>query len=212
MIDRNEMKKSILEHAKKKFFKHGFKKVTMDEIAADLQMSKKTIYENFQTKQILVESVIESKLLGVMETYKVILDAPLDFVEKLYKLWILIGQNYIVIGKVYRNDLRPYHQELWKQLDEARETVFHNFISFLDEGNFLRLIRSDIHNDIILPSYLGALENVMHESKLSRSAYTADDAFYTISTVMFEGVLSESGRRQFTSRKTKDMSSIIKSL
>lgn len=212
MIDRNEMKKTILEHAKKKFFKHGFKKVTMDEIAADLQISKKTIYENFQTKQILVESVIESQLLGVMETYKVILDAPLDFIEKLYKLWILIGRNYVVIGKTYRKDLRPYHQELWKQLDEARETVFHNFISFLDEGKFLRLIRSDIHKDIILPSYLGALENVMHESKLSRSAYTADDAFYTISTVMFEGVLSESGQKQFIPRKTKSMNSIIKSL
>jgi AcrR family transcriptional regulator len=212
MIDRNEMKKRILEQAKEKFFKHGFKKVTMDELAASLQMSKKTIYTIFPTKQNLVESVIESQLLGVMDTYKTILDAPSDLIEKLYKMWLLIGQNYIVIGKVYRNDLRPYHQELWKQLDEARETVFQNFISFLDEGKFLRLIRSDIHNDIILPSYLGALENIMHESKLSRSAYAADDAFYTISTVMFEGILSESGRRQFISRKTINMNSVIKSL
>ncbi len=218
MIDRNEMKKrdeideKIIEYANERFFKHGFKKVTMDELAAGLQMSKKTIYAIFPTKQCLVESVIESQLIGVMNTYKNILDAPSDLIEKLYKMWILIGQNYIVIGKVYRNDLRSYHQELWKQLDEARETVFHNFISFLDEGKFLRLIRSDIHNDIILPSYLGALENVMHESKLSSSAYAADDAFYTISTVLFEGILSESGRKQFTSRKIKDMNSIIKSL
>jgi AcrR family transcriptional regulator len=210
MIDRNEMKKrdeideKIIEYAKERFFKHGFKKVTMDELAAGLQMSKKTIYAIFPTKQCLVESVIESQLVGVMRTYKSILDAPSDLIEKLYQMWLLIGRNYIVIGKVYRNDLRPYHQELWKQLDEARETVFHNFISFFDEGKFLRLIRSDIHNDIILPAYLGALENVMHESKLSRFAYAADDAFYTISTVMFEGLLSESGRRQFTFIKTKE--------
>jgi AcrR family transcriptional regulator len=204
MRDRNDLIKNILEHAKEKFFKHGLKKVTMDELAAELQMSKRTIYEIFPTKQNLVESVIESQLLGVMETYKAILDAPSEFVEKIYKIWLLIGRNYIVIGKVYRNDLRPYHKELWKQLDEARETVFHNFISFLDEGKFLRLIRSDIHNDIILPSYLGALENVIHESKLSRSAYAADDALYTISTVMYEGILSESGRRQFIFIKTKD--------
>ncbi len=203
MMDRNGTKKNILEYAKEKFFKHGFKKVTMDELASGLQMSKKTIYAIFPTKQCLVESVVESQLVGVMRIYKNILDAPSDLLEKLYKIWLLIGKNYIVIGKVYRNDLRPYHQELWKQLDEARETVFQNFISFLDEGKFLRLIRSDIHNDIILPSYLGALENVMHESKLSRSAYAADDAFYTISTVMFEGILTESGRRQFTFIKTK---------
>jgi len=204
--------KRILEYARDKFFKHGFKQVTMAELATGLQISKKTIYEIFFTKQNLVESVVESQLHSVMNNYKDILDAPSDLVEKLYKIWILIGQNYIVIGKVYRHDLRPYHQELWKQLDEARETVFQNFISFLDEGKFLRLIRSDIHNDIILPSYLGALENVMHESKLSRSAYTADHAFYTISTIMFEGLLSESGRKQFTSRKINDVNSIIKSL
>ena len=46
----NELKQSIVDLAYKKFSQHGFKKVTMDEIASELAISKKTVYKHFESK------------------------------------------------------------------------------------------------------------------------------------------------------------------
>ena len=48
-----EIRDRILEKARDMFFKLGFSKVTMDEIAFELGMSKKTLYRYFKTKKNL---------------------------------------------------------------------------------------------------------------------------------------------------------------
>ena len=46
-----EEKNKIIERTEDKFFRDGFYKTTMDEIATDLSMSKKTIYKFFPSKE-----------------------------------------------------------------------------------------------------------------------------------------------------------------
>ena len=187
----------ILEYAKEKFFKHGFKKVTMDELAAEMHMSKKTIYKFFPSKHILIESVIEKQIVDTTDAYNKIIHAHLDYIERLYNLWMLIGKNYVIFGKTYQGELRTYDYALWKQVEEIRKTVFDNFLSFLSEGIFTRVIRSDFRKEVILPSYLGALRGVIHESDIAQYSFSVNEVLSTISTMIFEGMLSDTGKRQF---------------
>ena len=71
------MKDKILHKAADMFLSFGFKSVTMDDIAADLGMSKKTIYSHFSTKKKLVEASTFYVLDNVNETICSILDANL---------------------------------------------------------------------------------------------------------------------------------------
>jgi len=187
----------ILEYAKEKFFKHGFKKVTMDELAAKMHMSKKTIYKLFPSKRILIASVIERQIDEVTKSYNEIIQSQSDYIERLYKLWMLIGKNYVVFGKTYHEELRTYDYMLWKQVEKIRKTVFDNFLSFLSEGIFTRVIRSDICKEVILPSYIGALRGVIHESDMAQYSFSVHEVLSTISTMIFEGMLSDTGKRQF---------------
>ena len=50
-------KEKIANYSKDVFFKSGFYKITMDEIAQGLRMSKKTIYKYFPSKKILFEKL-----------------------------------------------------------------------------------------------------------------------------------------------------------
>src|SRR5690349_12620790 len=55
----------IIAAARSYFFAHGFRSVTMDDLAADLGMSKKTLYAAFASKETLLEAVLNDKFTSV---------------------------------------------------------------------------------------------------------------------------------------------------
>ncbi|EGO64028.1 TetR/AcrR family transcriptional regulator [Acetonema longum] len=56
-METDELKNLILDKAKERFDRFGFKKTTMDEISHDCKISKKTIYEHFKDKEDLFISL-----------------------------------------------------------------------------------------------------------------------------------------------------------
>ena len=56
-------KEKISNYSQDVFFKSGFYKITMDEIAKGLRISKKTIYKYFPSKKNLLEAIVNSFLL-----------------------------------------------------------------------------------------------------------------------------------------------------
>ena len=62
--------KEILKVAKKLFSKYGFKKVSMDEIAKNAGVTKKTVYANFASKEELLNSLIKLELQDMKERFE----------------------------------------------------------------------------------------------------------------------------------------------
>src|SRR5206468_11314777 len=55
----------IVDAARAHFFSHGFRSVTMDDLAAEMGISKKTLYAHFPSKIALLEAVLADKFVGV---------------------------------------------------------------------------------------------------------------------------------------------------
>jgi AcrR family transcriptional regulator len=67
------LRRRVLEAARAHFFSHGFRTVTMDDLAAELGMSKKTLYAHFPSKDALLEAVMNDKFARVsltLETFQ----------------------------------------------------------------------------------------------------------------------------------------------
>src|SRR6266568_9460791 len=60
----------IVDAARAHFFSHGFRRVTMNDLAAELGISKKTLYVHFPGKIDLLEAVLADKLASVEATLK----------------------------------------------------------------------------------------------------------------------------------------------
>ena len=58
-------RQQIVEAARAHFFSHGFRSVTMDDLAEELGISKKTLYAHFPGKIALLEAVLANKFAGV---------------------------------------------------------------------------------------------------------------------------------------------------
>lgn len=70
----NVRKDLILKVAKERFARYGFKKTTMDEIAADLRMGKPTLYYYYQTKEQIYEAVLKFEIDEFNKSLKEILE------------------------------------------------------------------------------------------------------------------------------------------
>src|SRR5438445_8015134 len=60
----------IVEAARAHFFSHGFRSVTMDDLAEELAISKKTLYAHYPGKFDLLEAVLAAKFAGVESMLK----------------------------------------------------------------------------------------------------------------------------------------------
>src|SRR5947208_12079724 len=77
----------IVEAARAHFFSHGFRSVTMDDLAEELGVSKKTLYAYFPGKIQLLEAVLANKFAGVEAKLNEITRAhPHDFATALHEL------------------------------------------------------------------------------------------------------------------------------
>src|SRR5246127_811057 len=83
----DSIRQRIVAAARAHFFNHGFRSVTMDDLAAELGISKKTLYAHFASKSALLEAVLTDKFASVSATLERITSGqPHDFPAALHQL------------------------------------------------------------------------------------------------------------------------------
>ncbi len=94
------MKEKIISKASDLFLKLGFKSVTMDDIAADMCISKKTIYKYFCNKEVLIEESTSKVHQQINDTIN-----------------FIVAQNYNAIEENF--EIRKMFKELFKSVDTS---------------------------------------------------------------------------------------------
>jgi AcrR family transcriptional regulator len=123
-----DAKKDILEQAEVLFLKYGFRSVTMDDIAREMAVSKKTLYQHFKNKDQLVEDVVAhhtaKEQTMVAELQKESVNA-LDEMVRIAKLYA-VELEKISPSAVY--DLQKYYGKLWEETLKSQEEYDVAFI------------------------------------------------------------------------------------
>ncbi|MCG7852331.1 MAG: TetR/AcrR family transcriptional regulator [Methanosarcinaceae archaeon] len=88
-----EAKERLLGVAKERFDRFGFKKTTMDEISRDARVSKKTIYENFKSKEDLFSALFMKEALIARKYVLKELSKYTDPLEKI-RQYLLVSRKY----------------------------------------------------------------------------------------------------------------------
>src|SRR3569623_91684 len=82
----NAARARIVAVARRHFMAHGFRGVTMDDLAAELGMSKKTFYAHFESKKALIEAVLRDKLADANADFERVVEGGKDFPEMIHDL------------------------------------------------------------------------------------------------------------------------------
>src|SRR5215469_9467560 len=104
----------IVAGARRHFFANGFRGVTMDDLAAELGMSKKTLYAHFPSKTALLEAVILVKFRDIEATLsRVTSECANDFAGALRELLAAIQQHTGEIQPSFLRDLQRETPEMF---------------------------------------------------------------------------------------------------
>lgn len=175
------MKEKILHKASEMFLNLGFKSVTMDDIASELGMSKKTIYSHFPTKLKLVEATTFFVVDNVNEAICSILSADHNPIEEVFTIKSVVNNQLKNEKSSPHYQLQKYYPKIFKRLkDKQFESVNECIVSNLKRGIEQGYYRKDIKIDLITRFYFSGNMSLTNKELFPLNTYgmaSLKDAF-----------------------------------
>jgi len=187
----------IVYAARGHFFSHGFRSVTMDDLAEELGISKKTLYIYFPGKFDLLEAVLADKLTSVEATLKeVTLAHPDDFPATLRKLLAGTQRELDEIKPPFVRDMRQKAPDVFKLVERRRAALIQRYMGkFFIDGQRLGMVRKDVPAKLIIEILLAMVQSIMNPSKMEELRMMTKEGYAAILKVVLEGALTAKGRK-----------------
>ena len=194
-------KQKILNLALETFLSEGFYKTTMDDLAAKLRISKKTIYKNFSTKEDLLKEVTQFFLKTNHDAVVDSVKSQSNAVDQLFGITKTIGAIVTRVSDKMISDLHNYAPELWKEIDEFRtKMMIKGFTKIIKQGKKEGYIRN-INTDIMITSFISSLRGVANPEFVISNKITISEALETTISIFLNGILTEKGKKNFSKLK-----------
>jgi AcrR family transcriptional regulator len=205
-LEENEIKEKILHKAAEMFLQFGFSRVTMEEIAVELGMSKKTLYKFFPGKEQLLREMINGMKCKFEDFVQELWgNTDISFLEKLKNLMNYISNQPSAFRGPLSQDLQKNFPLLWEEINESRKThSLNKFNLLLSEGIQKGAFRQDIDQQIVVLLFMNAVQGILNPDVLSQLPYTANQVFESIIKILMEGIFTEEGRHKYLSMKNEE--------
>lgn len=200
MVEEFGIKNRILESCNEMFCKFGYLKVTMEEIASNLCISKKTLYKHFSNKEHLVRELVEKNKTEINSAIeKLISSESTDFFEKLKNLMDFISKQSKKLQGLHIQELIKNHPDIWKEIQEWRKkNILEQFSKLISEGMEKGMFRNDVDKNIVVLLYMAAVHELINPDVFAVVPLSAEQIFSNIIKIVFEGILSEEGRAKYS--------------
>ena len=194
---RDPNRQRIVAAARIHFFSHGFRSVTMDDLAEELGISKKTLYAHFPGKIDLLEAVLADKFAGVEATLKEVTRAHAhDFAAALQDLLAGTHRELDEIKPPFVRDMRQKAPEVFKLVERRRAALIQRYFGkFFVEGQRTGMVRKDVPAKLIIEILLAMVQSIMNPPKMEELGMMPKEGFTGILKIVLEGALTSKGRK-----------------
>jgi AcrR family transcriptional regulator len=183
--------------ARAHFFNHGFRSVTMDDLAEELGISKKTLYAYFPGKFDLLEAVLADKFAGVEAKMKSAAQAqPHNFPATLHELLAGTQRELDEIKPPFVRDMRQKTPHVFKVVERRRAALIERYFGKLFvEGQRSGMVRKDVPAKLIIEILLAMVQSIMNPPKMEELGMMPKEGFAGILKIVLEGALTKKGRK-----------------
>ena len=193
----NNEKEKILDFSLDKFLREGFYKTSMDTIAGELHMSKKTIYKHFSTKEKLVEAIVDKFTLTVGDKIEAVINSKEDSLSKAVHLFEIMGSVAMKLSDKWVGDIQIHMPKLWEKIDEFRTKRAYAVLgSIIKQGQEEGMI-IDKPSELIIHLFVNAIRSIVNPNFLFYQKFNYKEAFNHTFEILFNGILTPKGKKQF---------------
>jgi TetR/AcrR family transcriptional regulator, cholesterol catabolism regulator len=199
-----ETRDKIIETAKVQFMRFGVRSVTMDDIARQAGVSKKTIYQEFADKNQLVYDTFSAALeedIVSMEDLPRIKDG---IIEHLVGLTYYIRKRFTDMNPLVMNEIQRYFPQCWRLFEDFKHGhILKEITELLEKGKEEGFFRSEINTEIIALMRLEQMMVIFDPIKFPPSKYNQVELQLQIFEHFLYGIFTEKGREAYLKQKEK---------
>ncbi len=194
--DITEQTHQIRGVARELFMQYGLKSVSMDDVAARLGISKKTLYRHFTDKEALVAAVVREIVDQNRETCELDFGESKDAVHEMMLALLRIMDLLGTMNPSVLFDLSKYYPSAHRiYLQHRKDFLFHKIRSNLLRGMKEGLYRDDLAVDILAFYRLESIMLPFHPELQSLARVPMSEIATTVFTLFLRGIVTRKGER-----------------
>jgi AcrR family transcriptional regulator len=205
-----EVKERILAKAADLFMRYGIRSITMDEIATQLGISKKTIYQFFTDKDEMVAAVIDQEITKNEKECLELRDHAQDAVHQVFMALESFEEMLKYTNPLMMYDLEKHHPRSFRKIREYKyQFLYQTIVDNLQWGIDGGIYRRDIVIDIAAKARIETAFMVFNVDVFPHTRYRMMEVNYELSLLFLYGVVNDNGKlliEKYTTERNKKLS------
>jgi AcrR family transcriptional regulator len=192
----------ILEIATEQFSRYGVRAVTMEDIARQGGISKKTIYLEFADKKVLVKEAFAVLLEEDRKKLNCILEAEDGVIEHLVKTSKMVRQRLQYINPLVFMEVQRYFPDAWKMFEDFKvQVIMEDLVNVIEKGKLLGYFRPEIDSQILAKVRINQITSMFDAENISRPDYNPVEEQMVMLDHFLHGIFTEKGRAAYTAQQ-----------
>jgi AcrR family transcriptional regulator len=198
-----EVREKIVEKAAELYMQFGIRTVTMDDIARDLSISKKTIYQYFKDKRELVNTICMSHLEIESQRFTGASDESENSIHELMLVSKCLRESMQEMKVNIMNELKKFYPEAWKMYNTfksgvMKESIMNVIIRGQKEGYF----RSGLDPEMIAIMRMEQVESFIIGNYYPKDKYSLTEVQMQLFDHFIHGLFTIEGHQLFNQYNT----------
>ncbi|MCB0530790.1 MAG: TetR/AcrR family transcriptional regulator [Lewinellaceae bacterium] len=189
-----EQQEKWLKRVEDLFMRYGIKSVTMDDVARELGISKKTLYLFVDNKDDLVNKMLERHISEEKSECSRHLVAAGNAIEEMFLVMEANSQQLQQMKANVVYDLQKYHRDAWEKIQGFQRGFLYDVVrANLERGVREGLYRNDFDVDIIAKLHIALSFQLFDEDMFPQLTYSKESLFREYLLHYLYGIVSEKG-------------------
>jgi|694.fasta_scaffold53117_5 AcrR family transcriptional regulator len=187
-------KSEILNRVTQVILRYGIKSVTMDDLARELAVSKKTLYAHFGDKRKMIQMLVAEQVDLDKSCCELHRGESKNAIDEMFRVTSFVTERLKIANVTFFYDLRTSYPKAFKTMEEYKwgyiqKTIVENLNRGIKEGVY----RNDMDANVVAKVYLMSVDMVFGGQAFLDSHKTPHDLFLEIFHLHMRGIVNEHG-------------------
>lgn len=194
----------ILQKSLQLFFKYGVRSISMDDIANQLGISKKTLYNHFENKADLIQQMMQRHISEEATVCERVFDNDSNAIDQLSEIYLFNLNSMGSINPTLIFELKKYYGNVWKHFENHKNDFVQNSVMRnIELGQEQGLYRRDLNAVIISKLYTNRIDMIIDGELFPMTEFSFKELIKELFIYHIRGIATQKGIEHLESISTK---------
>lgn len=190
----DEKLEQIIKESARIFFRYGIKSISMDDVARELGISKKTLYLYVENKTDLVQKILDYNLTNQCREKDAIAGKKLNAIAILLEVSKMVNRHLRQMNPALTYDLQKYYPDIFRNyITKKREELYKDIKKNIEQGISEGLYRDDLNVELLARLYIKKIENIHDPDFLPSTEFNIENIFEVMFESHIRGIANKKG-------------------